>query len=960
MFTSIKKLPISVTLVFLLFCSPHFLKAQSIDYPEYQKEASRFLVSPKEFPVISPALTRFLSDRSSEDSVKVWIFFTDKGIFSQDQYQKAKANFKSSLTSSALKRRLKNKVEIDFLDLPVNQNYVDEVLKLEGKLRQRSRWLNAVSIQIQAGKIERIAQLPFVRKIKKVASFKRRPPKTEPIYGKLYRQKDLAGYGRNYGPSLPQLDQINVPVVHDMGYEGQNVIVGMLDTGYRKDHQAFASAYSESRVLAEWDFINNDGNTQNEGDDPSGQHNHGTYTWSALGGEYDNELYGPAFKASFVLAKTEDISQEVPIEEDNWVAGMEWADSIGAEIISSSLAYSDWYVYSDFDGNTCVTTIAADIAASRGIVVCNAMGNEGPGYGTLIAPADADSILACGVVDGDGDIANFSSRGPTYDGRIKPEVVARGVATYCASASGISEYAQVGGTSLSTPLVGGCVAVLMSAHPDWTVMQTREALMMTANNASSPDTVYGWGLVNLFAALNYNPSGALTIQHNPPLFTSNTSNPYIMSATITPGNGLIDDSLFLFWRSDTLSPFVRQDLQSLGSDQYQAEIPLQSAGTILHYYFSAQDSLNNVVNSPLGAPRFKFKFYVATDFITFDFEDGLFLWETGGINNSWSITSVDSRQGTFSLTDSPPADYQNNTDSWAGIKKTFDLTDVESPQLSFWHRYQFWSGDSGFVEINTDGGKGWERLSSGFIGTQDEWTHVDVSLDPYTEHTNVKFRFHLISDDAGTADGWYIDDVQVNFRPTSVEEEHASVPMRFSLDQNYPNPFNPSTRIQYTVGSRQTKTADSGRPTTDDSFPRTTHGKAVDGSQFTVHGPVHTTHGKAVDGSQFIVHGPAHTTHGKAVDGSQFMVHGPVHTTHGKAVDGSQFMVHGPIHTTLRVYNVLGQLVRTLKDEEMMPGNYQVIWDGKDKNGEEVSSGIYFYQLITENKKVTRKMVLLK
>ncbi|MCK4224250.1 MAG: S8 family serine peptidase [candidate division Zixibacteria bacterium] len=832
-------------------------------------------MSPKEYPVISPALKRFLSDCSSEDFVKVWIFFTDKGVFSQKQYQQAKATFKNSLTGSALKRRLKNKVEIDFLDLPINQNYADEVLKLGGKFRKRSRWLNAISLQIQVDKIERIAQLPFVRKIKKVVSFKRKPPKIEPIHGKLCREKELAGYGRRYGSSCRQLDQINVPVVHDIGFKGENVIVGMLDTGYRKDHQVFASAYSESRVLAEWDFINDDGNTQNEGGDPSGQHDHGTYTWSALGGEYDGELYGPAFKASFVLAKTEDISGEEPIEEDNWVAGLEWADSIGAEVASSSLGYTDWYTYSDFDGNTCVTTIAADIAASRGIVVCNAMGNDGPGDGTLIAPADADSILACGAVDVWGDIAGFSSRGPTYDERIKPEVVARGVDTYCASALGIDQYGSVNGTSLSTPLVAGCAAVLLSAHPDWTVMQVRKALMMTANNASSPDNTYGWGLVNLFAALNYNPSGALTIQHDPPLFTSDTQNPYIMSATITPGNGLSEDSLFLFWRSDTFSPFGKQGLQSLGSDQYQAEIPAQSAGTILHYYFSAQDSLNNVVNFPLGAPRFKFKLYVATDFITFDFEDGFFHWETGGVNNQWCITSNDSSQGTFRLTDSPPAEYQNNTDSWAGIKKTFDLTDVENPQLSFWHRYQFWSGDSGFVEINLDGGKNWERLCSAFDSTQGGWTQVSLPLDAYTGHTNVKFRFRLISDDEGTGDGWYIDEVQVNFKPTSVEEEPASIPLQFSLDQNYPNPFNPTTTIPFTVY-------------------------------------------------------------------------------------GSRFMVHSPSHTTLKVYNVLGQKVRILVDEEMMPGNYQVIWDGKDNQGKEVASGIYFYQLVTENSGVTKKMMLLK
>jgi hypothetical protein len=737
-------------------------------------------------------------------------------------------------------------------------------------LRHRSRWLNAISIQIQAGKVEEIAKLTFVRQIKKVVSFKRRPLEIEPLRGELYLQGDSAGYGRNYGPSLPQLDQINVPIVHDMGFMGQNVIVGMLDTGYWKEHQTFATAFSEGRVLAEWDFIYDDGNTQNEEGEPPGQHNHGTYIWSALGGEYEGELYGPAYKASFVLAKTEDLRWELPVEEDDWVAGLEWADSIGAEVISSSLAYSDWYVASDYDGNTCVTTVAADMAASRGIVVCNAMGNEGPAYRTLDAPADADSILACGAVDANGNIAGFSSRGPTYDGRIKPEVVARGVATYCALPYGIDDYGGVGGTSLSTPLVGGCAAVLMSAHPDWTAMQTREALMMTANNASSPDSTYGWGLLNLFAALNYSPSGALTISHYPPLFSPDTLNPYTMSATITPGNGLVEDSLFLFWRSDTLSGFSKETLQPLGLNQYEAEIPAQSAGSVLQYYLSAQDSFYNVVNYPLGAPRFKLKFFVATDFITFDFEGGFSLWETGGVNNTWNWSPVSPHGGTFGLTDSPLEDYQNLSDSWAELKETFDLSDIASPQLSFWHRYQFWLYDTGFVEINTDGGKGWEILAE-FAEIDFEWSQVNLPLDAYAGQSNVRFRFHLISDWTGAGDGWYIDDVEMNFKPTSVEEEPASVPAQFSLRQNYPNPFNPSTSIQYTVDSRQIST---------------------------------------------------------------------------------------PI--TLSIYNIKGQLVKTLVDGEMEPGSYQVEWDGRDDRGKEVSSGMYFYRFAAGEYVATKKMLLLK
>jgi serine protease AprX len=878
----IQKTLLATILLLIFACLPVLLGARWESVPVMPQSAPAPLVLAKEKPVVSNRLADLISRLDPTDSVAVWIFFTDKGIFSQEQYQQAKTDFENNITGFALRRRLKNGVSADFVDLPVNQSYVDQLEDLGARLRHRSHWLNAVSVEIQAGRIEKVVELPFVREIGKVAAFRRRPPETVPFFEKPYKYLSSEFYGRYYGESLDQLEQINVPVVHDMGFMGEGVIVGMLDTGYRTDHQAFDSAFADSRVLAEWDFIHNNGNVGNQGDDPPNQYEHGTFTWSALGGGHDGDLYGPAFRASFVLAKTEAVAYELPIEEDHWVAGLEWADSIGAEVISSSLGYTTWddtggvgYSYEDMDGNTALCTRAADLAASRGILVVNAAGNErDKSWHFIIAPADADSIIAVGAVDEFDQITTFSSAGPTYDGRIKPEVVARGLATYCAGAEAINQYVRVGGTSLSTPLVGGCAAVLFSAHPDWTNMQVREALMMTADRASNPDTLYGWGLVNLFDALNYNPSGALTILHNPPLFSPDTLNPYVIGATITSGRELVPDSLFVYWRADTLASFSGLPLEPTTGYQYEAQIPAQPQGTIVQYYISAQDDLGYVVNLPLGAPDFKFKLFVATQTIEFDLEDGLALWETGGVKDRWSLTSADSHSGKFCLTDSPRDGYDNNTDSWAQIGKAFDLTGAISPQLSFWHKYQFWSGDSGFVEISTDGGQMWERLSA-FADSQGTWTQVNLLLDPYAGYGSARFRFRLISDDAGTGDGWYIDDVQVNFQPTYVEEEPASVPQEFSLGQNYPNPFNPTTTIPFTV-------------------------------------------------------------------------------------HGSRFMVRGLIHTTLNVYNIRGQLVRTLVDEEMTPGKYSVMWDGKTQDGKEVSSGIYLYRLSTEDTRITKKMLLLK
>jgi len=492
---SIKKILAIVCFLVMMWGIVFELKSQSLG-PE------RLTLS-KETPVISERFNQFLSKKEPAEKVKVWVFFTNKGIFDLGEYGSALNQTKNTLTERATHRRAKTMKPnlVDFRDLPVDHTYVNEILKYQAKLRQKSRWLNAASFEIPVSQLNSISKLDFVRSIKPVVGGKRKPIPLQESPSEP--QKSPSKFALNYGASFAQLQQLNVPAVHNLGYKGQGVLVCMMDTGFRKDHQAFQLAYSEGRVLAEWDFVNQDGNTQNEGSDPSNQHNHGTYTWSTLGGAADGNLYGPAYGASFILAKTEDVSQEVPIEEDNWVAGMEWADSIGADVISSSLCYSDWYNYSDLDGNTAVITIAADIAASLGIVVCNAMGNEGSGAGSLLAPADADSIIACGAVDASGSIASFSSRGPTYDGRTKPEVSARGVSTRCASPSSVTSYTSVSGTSLSTPLIGGCAALILSAHPDWTPMQVREAMMMTASRATYPDNDYGWGIPDILTAIQY-------------------------------------------------------------------------------------------------------------------------------------------------------------------------------------------------------------------------------------------------------------------------------------------------------------------------------------------------------------------------------------------------------------------------------------------------------------------------
>ena len=424
-----------------------------------------------------------------------WIYFTDKGLKTEADLEVALQLSMDNLNERTKQRRSKTRGPklVDERDIPVLLDYIDEIKYTGVIIRTVSKWLNAVSVSGTIEQLRSISDFPFVKKIDPVYGGKRKSP----VQRSLLKSSTEPGRS-DYGPSYDQLDQINVIAAHEAGYTGAGVRVLMLDTGYYTDHEAIHG----EQVIAEWDFINNDGETQNEEGDHDSQHNHGTYTLSALGGRFDGELYGPAYEAEFLLAKTEDVSQEVPIEEDQYVAGLEWGESLGADIASSSLGYIDWYEFEDLDGMTAVTTIAVNTAIENGMVVVTAVGNSGAGG--IVVPADAENVIACGAVDSDGNIASFSSQGPTADGRIKPEVCALGVSTYCAGVNSTSAYRYENGSSLATPLVAGAAACVLQAHPDWIPQQVREALMMTASDPENPDNQYGWGIIDVIEAINYN------------------------------------------------------------------------------------------------------------------------------------------------------------------------------------------------------------------------------------------------------------------------------------------------------------------------------------------------------------------------------------------------------------------------------------------------------------------------
>lgn len=413
-----------------------------------------------------------------------------------------------ALSARALSLRTRAGVPLLDNDYPLDPDAVATLRAAGLRVRERSRWLRAVSGWAAPADLDRIRALPGVARVAPVGRLA--PP--EPV-GRAEPEADarvLMPPDSFYGRSAAQVAQIGVPLAHDLGFTGSGVRIAILDTGFRLDHVAT----QDVTVVATHDFIQGDDVVSNQpGDDPS-QDDHGTETWSVLGAHAPGELVGPAYGAEFVLAKVEDVPTETSADEDRWVAGLEWADSLGAQVVSSSLGYRSFdggftYPIGALDGDSTVTTRAADEAARRGILVVNAVGNGGPGLRTLNAPADADSIISVGAVDANGVVADFSARGPTGDGRTKPELVARGVQTSAASPFVTTGYVRVDGTSFSTPLVAGGAALFIEAWPGLGGIAAREALILSGS-LRQPNDSLGHGLPDVASAILF-PQGIAPI-----------------------------------------------------------------------------------------------------------------------------------------------------------------------------------------------------------------------------------------------------------------------------------------------------------------------------------------------------------------------------------------------------------------------------------------------------------------
>ena len=419
------------------------------------------------------------------------VYFKDKGDAVTTDYSPGEL-----LSQRAIDRRSKANISVPvYSDLPVNSDYLNQIISQGFTLHCISKWMNTGLFKtINQKDIASILNLPFVNDVKIV----KKPAGKSAHSDKL----DFSIQSADIPPYDRPLSMLNGWSLHNSGYDGKGILIAVLDGGFLKADLISSLSHLRSRggIKGTRDFVSGNEYVYN-------YHNHGTAVLSVLAGKIPFMLEGTAPGADFWLLRTEDTNTEFPVEEDFWAAGAEFADSVGADIISSSLGYSTFddvtmnYEFSDMDGNTTFVTRAADIAASKGILMVNSAGNERTNpWIRIIAPSDGDSVVAAGAVDGSNIISTFSSAGPAADGRIKPDNATQGVSVTVQTL----EYSigRANGTSFSCPVLSGMCACVMQAVPEATSNEIIEALHKNGDRYNTPDSLYGYGIPNMVGVIN--------------------------------------------------------------------------------------------------------------------------------------------------------------------------------------------------------------------------------------------------------------------------------------------------------------------------------------------------------------------------------------------------------------------------------------------------------------------------
>ena len=403
------------------------------------------------------------------------------------------------LSERAIQRRIRQNIIIDSLDLPVNQNYIDEVVKIGASFIHASKWLNGITVKAETDSFAvKVSKLPFVMEFQltKGQAKKSAVQKFSETSGHIDFHIDKSFYGL----SVSQTSILNGQFLHNQNYLGQGMQIAVLDGGfYHADrYPAMDSLWANNQILGTKDFV-----------DPTVDffktHYHGMSVLSCIGGNVPGKLIGTAPKASYWLIRSEDTGSEFLIEEDNWVAAAEFADSAGVDIINSSLGYTEFddpqmnHTYYDLDGKTTRVTRGANIAASRGILVFSSAGNQGnKPWKYLVAPSDGDKVTGVGAVNKDSIPAGFTSLGPAFGGKTKPNVTALGWNTYLQRSDG--SFGYLSGTSFSSPVMAGMAACLWQSQPHATAEQIKSAIEMTAHLYGNPNDLMGFGIPDMYRA----------------------------------------------------------------------------------------------------------------------------------------------------------------------------------------------------------------------------------------------------------------------------------------------------------------------------------------------------------------------------------------------------------------------------------------------------------------------------
>lgn len=539
----------------------------------------------------------FLSENASAGYFRV--FYRDKGPLEFKPGSKLYEETMQSLSQRAINRRLKvltpsNIISIE--DAPVCQNYIDSVVRLGAKFRYNLKWKNYSIFDCDSITAEMIKTLTFISKVQptssKISELKMSDEMNSLksfIHDELFLRDGFNCGSYGYGDSRRQVEILGILPLHEAGITGSGTLIGFLDSGFR---WRFLEALKNTRVINEYDFVLMDSLTSNKPIDVSDQDHHGTITLSTVAGFLPDTLIGISNSSDFILAKTEDIRTETRIEEDNYAVALEWFESQGVDVTSSSLGYLNYdstetkYLESDLDGETTIVASAVNSAVKRGMVCVTAAGNKGPAPRTINSPGDADSSIAVAAVGSDSLAANFSSRGPAYQHKLKPDVAAMGVATVGVNPSN-SSVLKANGTSLSTPLIAGSVSLLISVFPELKPYQIRNLLFDNASQKNRPDTILGYGIPDIYKSML---SYGIIIS---PISTYSLKQFQRVAVFIMSKNALLVQKIFVkFSQTSGFEPYVLKP--SKYENLFFADLPLANFGNKpAEGYISARDMIGS-------------------------------------------------------------------------------------------------------------------------------------------------------------------------------------------------------------------------------------------------------------------------------------------------------------------------------------------------------------------------------